>query len=122
MSSEESYLRSLDVLIKHFMDDPGMNPHLPEGRRVMDKRQHHVIFSNVKEVREVSALFLEKLHSRQRESAVVRNIADIILDFVSAILIHRSDIGHKKPLLLSLALSSCSFLLSLALPLDLSLS
>ena len=71
------------MLIQHFMDDPGMNPYLPEGRRVMDKRQHHVIFSNTKEVREVSAKFLEKLHSRQRESAVVRNIADIILDFVS---------------------------------------
>lgn len=84
ISTEDSYLRSLDVLIQHFMDDPGMNPHLPEGRRVMDKRQHHVIFSNTKEVREVSARFLEKLHSRQRESAVVRNITDIILEFVSA--------------------------------------
>ena len=83
ISTEDSYLRSLDVLIQHFMDDPGMNPYLPEGRRVIDKRQHHVIFSNVKEVREVSGRFLEKLHSRQRESAVVRNIADIILDFVS---------------------------------------
>ena len=71
------------MLIQHFMDDPGMNPHLPEGRRVIDKRQHHVIFSNVKEVREVSALFLEQLQKRQKESAVVKNISDIILDFVS---------------------------------------
>ena len=60
-----------------------MNPHLPEGRRVMDKRQHHVIFSNVREVREVSARFLEELQSRQRESAVVRNISDIVLNYVS---------------------------------------
>ena len=55
ISSEATYLRSLDVLIEHFMDDPGMNPNLPEGRRVLDKRQHHVIFSNVREVRDVSA-------------------------------------------------------------------
>ncbi|XP_064385333.1 rho guanine nucleotide exchange factor 5-like isoform X3 [Halichondria panicea] len=81
ITSEATYLRSLDVLINHFMDDPGMNPNLPEGRRVLDKRQHHVIFSNVREVREVSARFLEKLQRRQRESAVVRNISDIILEF-----------------------------------------
>ena len=55
ISSEATYLRSLDVLIEHFMEDPGMNPHLPDGRRVLDKRQHHVIFSNVLEVRKVSA-------------------------------------------------------------------
>lgn len=83
ITSEATYLRSLDVLINHFMDDPGMNPNLPEGRRVLDKRQHHVIFSNVREVREVSAAFLEELQRRQRESAVVRNISDIILDYVS---------------------------------------
>ena len=55
VTTEATYLRSLDVLIEHFMEDPGMNPDLPEGRRVLDKRQHHVIFSNVQEVREVSA-------------------------------------------------------------------
>ena len=35
------------------------------------------------QVRDVSARFLDKLQRRQRESAVVRNISDIILDFVS---------------------------------------
>ena len=55
ITSEATYLRSLDVLISHFMEDPGMNPGLPEGRRVLDKRQHHVIFSNVREVRDTSA-------------------------------------------------------------------
>ena len=55
VTTEATYLRSLDVLIDHFMEDPGMNPNLPEGRRVLDKRQHHVIFSNVGEVREISA-------------------------------------------------------------------
>lgn len=83
IASEATYLRSLDVLIDHFMDDPGMNPNLPEGRRVLDKRQHHVIFSNVREVRDVSAKFLNELESRQRENPVVRNISDIVLDYVS---------------------------------------
>ena len=54
ITSEASYLQSLGVLVDHFMDDPGMNPGLPEGRRILDKRQHHVIFSNIKEVQEVS--------------------------------------------------------------------
>ena len=57
ITSEATYLRSLDVLISHFMEDPGMNPGLPEGRRVLDKRQHHVIFSNVREVRDTSARY-----------------------------------------------------------------
>lgn len=83
IASEATYLRSLDVLIEHFMDDPGMNPNLPEGRRVLDKRQHHVIFSNVREVRDVSARFLNDLEQRQMEGPVVRNISDIILDYVS---------------------------------------
>ena len=85
ISSEATYLRSLDVLIDHFMDDPGMNPNLPEGRRVLDKRQHHVIFSNVREVRDVSARFLNDLQLRQKESPVVKNISDIILDYVSVV-------------------------------------
>ena len=83
ITSEATYLRSLDVLIEHFMEDPGMNPNLPEGRRVLDKRQHHVIFSNVREVREVSARFLEDLENRQKEGTVIRNITDIVLEYVS---------------------------------------
>uniref|UniRef100_A0A1X7U728 Uncharacterized protein n=1 Tax=Amphimedon queenslandica TaxID=400682 RepID=A0A1X7U728_AMPQE len=57
LTSEASYLRSLNVLIEHFMEDPGMNPNLPEGRRVLDKRQHHVMFSNVRDVREAEGEF-----------------------------------------------------------------
>jgi hypothetical protein len=81
VTTEATYLRSLDVLIEHFMEDPGMNPHLPEGRRVLDKRQHHVIFSNVQEVREISARFLEELRARQNETTVIKGIADIILEY-----------------------------------------
>ena len=55
ITSEATYLRSLDVLINHFMDDAGMNPNLPKGRRVLDCRQHHVVFSNIREVRDISA-------------------------------------------------------------------
>ena len=60
-----------------------MNPNLPEGRRVLDKQQHRVIFSNVREVRDVSARFLNDLQLRPKERPVVENISDIILDYVS---------------------------------------
>lgn len=83
IATEDSYVRSLDVLVKHFMEDPGMNPDLPEGRRVLNRRQYHVIFSNVKEVHEVAKRFLEHLEERQHECALIRNICDIILDFAS---------------------------------------
>jgi neuronal guanine nucleotide exchange factor len=85
LTSEASYLRSLKVLVEHFMDDPGMNPNLPEGRRVLDKRQHHVIFSNVKEVQLISTQFLKDLQVRQRESAIIQNICDIVLKYVSTV-------------------------------------
>lgn len=54
ITTEGSYVRSLDILIDHFMKDPGMNPDLPDGRRVLNRRQFHVIFSNVGEVYEVA--------------------------------------------------------------------
>ncbi len=37
------------------MDDPGMNPNLDDSRRVISKRQYHVVYSNVREIRQVSA-------------------------------------------------------------------
>lgn len=58
ITSEVSYLRSLDVLIDHFMSDPGMNPNLPDERRVLSKRQHQVIFSNVREIRDISSKYV----------------------------------------------------------------
>ena len=54
IATESSYVRSLDILVNHFMNDAGMNPDLPDGRRVLTRHQYHVIFSNVREVREVA--------------------------------------------------------------------
>ena len=58
IATEGSYVRSLEILVKHFMEDPGMNPDLPEGRRVLNRRQYHVIFSNVREVYEVAKRYV----------------------------------------------------------------
>ena len=83
ISSEVVYQKNLDVLVENFMDHPYMNPNLPEGRRVLDTRQHKIIFSNVKEVRETSRLFLGRLLERQRGSFVVQPFEDIVQEFVS---------------------------------------
>ena len=80
MQFSNSYLyhKNLDVLVENFMDHPDMNPNLAEGRRVLDTRQHKIIFSNVKEVREASRLFIDRLLERQRGSLVVWQFEDII--------------------------------------------
>ena len=93
LSSEVSYLLSLDVLIHHFMESPGISPHLLEGRGVFHEQQHEMIFSNLREVREASAQFLSVLHSRRSEGVVVRNISDIILEFVS---VRRKELVYKE--------------------------
>jgi len=49
--TERSYVRSLDVLVDHFMDDPGMKR---EEVCALNRHQHHVIFSNLREVQEVA--------------------------------------------------------------------
>ena len=42
-----------------------------------------VLFSNVRECREVSRSFYSALEERRRESTVCRNVCDIIMDYVS---------------------------------------
>ena len=45
-----------------------------------------VLFSNVRECREVSRSFYSALEERRRESTVCRNVRDIIMDYVSGLL------------------------------------
>ena len=54
ITSEATYHLNLATLTDVFMDDPKMDPNRPEGEKVMNKTQHSAIFSNVKEIREVS--------------------------------------------------------------------
>ena len=43
-----------------------------------------MLFSNVRECREVSRSFCEALEERRKEGVVCRNICDIISDYVSS--------------------------------------
>ena len=71
IATESSYVRSLDILISHFMDDPGMNPDLPDGRRVLTRHQYHVIFSNVREVREVAKKYVRNCYVFNKHSGIL---------------------------------------------------
>ena len=58
ITSEATYHLNLATLTDVFMDDPRMDPNRPEGEKVMNRTQHSAIFSNVKEIREVSARYV----------------------------------------------------------------
>nr|XP_006811573.1 PREDICTED: ephexin-1-like [Saccoglossus kowalevskii] len=68
ISSEASYLRSLNVFVDHFM---GSVPNMQEFQR-------RFIFSNIKDIRDISEKFLMELEARQEESIVMSDVCDII--------------------------------------------
>ncbi|XP_028994622.1 rho guanine nucleotide exchange factor 15 [Betta splendens] len=71
LTSEASYLRSLRILIEHFME----NRDLDETLIIMDKK---TLFSNILKIREVSESFLKDLEERIFQEVVFSDICDII--------------------------------------------
>ncbi|XP_035004260.2 rho guanine nucleotide exchange factor 15 isoform X2 [Hippoglossus stenolepis] len=71
LTSETSYLRSLRVLIEHFLD----SRELEDTMIIRDKK---TLFSNILKVREVSERFLKDLEERIFEDLVFPDICDII--------------------------------------------
>ncbi|KAM6961463.1 rho guanine nucleotide exchange factor 26-like [Aplochiton taeniatus] len=71
ISSEHSYLHSLEVLIRMFKDSP-------ELRETMTKTEHHHLFSNIADVCEASKKFFKELEDRHQQSVVIEDISDIV--------------------------------------------
>ncbi|XP_048857320.1 rho guanine nucleotide exchange factor 15 [Brienomyrus brachyistius] len=71
LTSEASYLRSLRVLIEHFMESRDLD----ETLVIRDRK---TLFSNIVRVREVSKRFLSDLEERVDEGPVITDICDII--------------------------------------------
>ncbi|KAK2863116.1 hypothetical protein Q5P01_002649 [Channa striata] len=71
LTSETSYLRSLRVLIEHFVD----SRELEETLIIIDKK---TLFSNILRIEEVSESFLKDLEERIFEKVVFSDICDII--------------------------------------------
>ena len=60
ITSEASYLKSLDILVNHFMLNPLFlpNPNLPsensDEQQLIDRQQYHFLFSGISAVKAVS--------------------------------------------------------------------
>ena len=71
VTSEASYLRSLNVLTTHFMQSSEFQ---------LSRLEWHTIFSDIVPVRECSEALLSDLEKRWQQSIVIRHICDILLE------------------------------------------
>ncbi|KAM9734222.1 rho guanine nucleotide exchange factor 26-like [Menidia menidia] len=71
ISSEHSYLHSLEILIRMFKNST-------ELRGTMTKTEHHHLFSNITDVCEASKKFFKELEERHHQSVVIDDISDIV--------------------------------------------
>ena len=75
ISSEASYLKSLNILISHFVQSSQFSGE----SSVLSKRDQRILFSEVISVRSCSEKFLADLESRWQESVVLSGISDVIM-------------------------------------------
>ncbi|KAG8430468.1 hypothetical protein GDO86_020546 [Hymenochirus boettgeri] len=71
LTSEASYLRSLNVLIEHFMESRELN-------ETLVVRERKILFSNILKVKEVGERFLMDLEDRVDENILITDVCDII--------------------------------------------
>nr|XP_053644134.1 uncharacterized protein LOC128696802 isoform X2 [Cherax quadricarinatus] len=77
ITSEASYLKSLNVLVTHFVQCPEFT--IDEGEdAVLSRRERHILFSDILPVKRCSELFLADLEKRWQVSVQISTIADII--------------------------------------------
>lgn len=73
ITSEYSYMRSLDILVTHFLKSESL-------KETMTQMDHHHLFSNIGEILTVSKSFFEDLEKRHQENVQIANISDIMED------------------------------------------
>ncbi|XP_029026611.1 rho guanine nucleotide exchange factor 26-like [Betta splendens] len=71
ISSEHSYLRSLEILIRMFKNSAELSD-------AMTKTEHHHLFSNITDVCEASQKFFKELEERHQQNIVIDDISDIV--------------------------------------------
>uniref|UniRef100_UPI00358F716A rho guanine nucleotide exchange factor 16-like n=1 Tax=Myxine glutinosa TaxID=7769 RepID=UPI00358F716A len=74
ITSEHSYLHSLDILLHQFLESS-------ELAETMTKLEHHHLFSNIAEIRDVSERFFRELESRHQESVIIDDISDVVQSY-----------------------------------------
>ncbi|XP_019729876.1 rho guanine nucleotide exchange factor 26 isoform X2 [Hippocampus comes] len=70
ISSEHSYLHSLEILIRMFKNSPELS-------EAMTKTEHHHLFSNITDVREASKKFFKQLEEKHQRIAI-DSISDVV--------------------------------------------
>ncbi|XP_010129443.1 PREDICTED: rho guanine nucleotide exchange factor 16 [Buceros rhinoceros silvestris] len=76
ITSEYSYMHSLNVLVCHFMRSE-------ELRETMTQTEHHHLFSNISDILTVSTSFFEDLEKRHQENVLIPDISDIVEEHAS---------------------------------------
>ncbi|XP_045560011.1 rho guanine nucleotide exchange factor 26 isoform X2 [Salmo salar] len=71
ISSEHSYLHSLEVLIRMFQNSAELSD-------TMTKTEHHHLFSNITDVCEASKKFFKDLEDIHQQNVVIDDISDIV--------------------------------------------
>ncbi|XP_061734518.1 rho guanine nucleotide exchange factor 26-like [Nerophis ophidion] len=71
ISSEHSYLHSLEILIRLFKNSPELSA-------AMTKTEHHHLFSNIVDVCEASKKFFKELEEKHQHSVVIDDISNIV--------------------------------------------
>lgn len=71
ISSEHSYLHSLEILIRMFKSSAELS-------EAMTKTEHHHLFSNITDVCEASKKFFSELEERHQQNIVIQDISDIV--------------------------------------------
>ncbi|XP_021366449.1 uncharacterized protein LOC110458828 isoform X3 [Mizuhopecten yessoensis] len=77
VTSEATYLRSLNVLIDTFLRSQEFSAEHSD-RCVLTRQERHVIFSNIGAIRDASEGFLSALEAKWQESVLMENISSII--------------------------------------------
>ncbi|KAJ7995404.1 hypothetical protein DPEC_G00244210 [Dallia pectoralis] len=71
ISSEHSYLHSLEILIRMFKNSTDLSD-------TMTKTDHHHLFSNITDVCEASKKFFKELEDKHQQNIVIDDISDIV--------------------------------------------
>uniref|UniRef100_A0A3B4XVN9 Rho guanine nucleotide exchange factor 26 n=1 Tax=Seriola lalandi dorsalis TaxID=1841481 RepID=A0A3B4XVN9_SERLL len=71
ISSEHSYLHSLEILIRMFKNSAELS-------EAMTKTEHHHLFSNITDVCEASKKFFKELEEKHQQNIVIDDISNIV--------------------------------------------
>lgn len=83
ITSEASYLRSLNVLTTHFIQSQEFSGDSSTAEPLLSRLERHTLFSDIVPVRECSEALLADLEKRWQENVFIREICDILLEHAS---------------------------------------